>query len=204
LLRRAGKAGREHAVGEAGSVSFVGTAETRRLTAADVDAFRAIYVEALTLHPAAFWSTPEEEQARSDDAIRHDLDSDYVVGGFARGGLNGIAIYTRRSGTKLCHKGLLTILYVREAVRGTGMADALMEAVVRHAAVEVEALLLNVTAENARALRFYRRWGFEAYGVEPGCVRLPGDRYLDEVLMTKRLAGGGGPPTGTPVARDGA
>lgn len=161
--------------------------ETRRLNAADTDAFRALLMEALERHPSAFWSSPEEEAALPyADALKR-MEDFYIVGGFLDGALGGVAVYIQRPFNKLRHKGLLAILYVREAARGSGLADALMERVVDRAGREVEELLLNVTAGNDRAIRFYRRWGFEAYGIEPRCIRLPSGEYLDEVLMAKRL-----------------
>lgn len=161
--------------------------ETCRLGTADTDAFRAILVEALERHPDAFWSSPEEEIALPYAEALKRMEEAYVVGGFLDGALEGVAVYVRRPFDKLRHKGVLAILYVREAARGTGLADALMERVADRAGREAEGLILNVAAGNERAIRFYRRWGFEAYGVEPRCVRLPSGEYLDEVLMTKRL-----------------
>jgi ribosomal protein S18 acetylase RimI-like enzyme len=161
--------------------------ETRRLGTADTDAFRAILVEALERHPDAFWSSPEEEIGLPYAEALKRMEEAYVVGGFLDGALAGIAVYVRRPFNKLRHKGVLAILYVREAARGTGLADALMERVADRAGREAEELILNVAAGNERAIRFYRRWGFEAYGVEPRCVRLPSGECLDEVLMAKRL-----------------
>lgn len=161
--------------------------ETRRLGTADTDAFRAILVEALERHPDAFWSSPDEEIALPYAEALKRMEEAYVVGGFLDGALAGIAVYVRRPFNKLRHKGVLAILYVREAARGTGLADALMERVADRAGREAEELILNVAAGNERAIRFYRRWGFETYGVEPRCVRLPSGECLDEVLMAKRL-----------------
>lgn len=161
--------------------------ETRRLGAADTDAFRAILIQALERHPDAFWSTPEEEVALPYAEALKRMEEAYIVGGFLDGALEGVAVDVRRPFNKLRHKGVLAILYVREEARGTGLADALMERVVGRARGEAEELLLNVTAGNDRAVRFYRRWGFETYGVEPRCIRLPSGEYLDEVLMAKRL-----------------
>lgn len=168
---------------------------TRRLTTADTDGFRALFVEALRLHPTAFWSSPEEENAVSAaDAAKRMTDT-YVVGGFRDGALAGFALYMRREEAKLRHKGMLALLYVRPAARGSGLADALMQHVVEIAAGEVEELLLNVSADNQRARRFYERWGFAVYGQEPRCLRLPSGDYVDEQHMAKPLCR---PPAGRP------
>jgi len=58
-------------------------------------------------------------------------------------------------------------LYVREAVRGTGVADALMDAALLHARgqdLPLERIVLDVDGGNDRAGTFYRRHGFEHWG----------------------------------------
>jgi len=58
-------------------------------------------------------------------------------------------------------------LYVAPAHRGTGVADALVEAAVDLAAdqaLPLDRLLLDVDPENERACAFYERHGFEPWG----------------------------------------
>jgi RimJ/RimL family protein N-acetyltransferase len=109
-----------------------------------------------------------------------------VAGVFAGGTLCGIGGWTRLTGEKLSHKGLLWGMYVQPHLRGTGAADRIVEAIVDDARGQVQILLLTVAAPNERARRLYERWGFTVYGTEPMAVRA-GDRYVDEVLMAKRL-----------------
>ncbi|MFB6171469.1 MAG: N-acetyltransferase family protein [Haloarculaceae archaeon] len=62
---------------------------------------------------------------------------------------------------------VLNELYVREAARGTGLADALLEralAVARAQDLPLDRLLLDVDASNERARAFYDRYGFEPWG----------------------------------------
>lgn len=57
-------------------------------------------------------------------------------------------------------------LYVREAFRGTGVADALLEAALNHARgqdLPLERIVLDVDRGNDRAQAFYRRYGFEGW-----------------------------------------
>jgi ribosomal protein S18 acetylase RimI-like enzyme len=161
--------------------------ETRRLRPADADAFRGLRMEGLRAHPSAFRIAPEDEIALPYEAALRRFEEAYIVGGFLEGTLSGIAGYSRLTGAKLDHKGLVWGMYVRAAAQGIGLADALMERIVAYAAREVRQLVLTVAADNARAICFYRRWGFETYGVEPQSIRLGAETYGDEALMAKRL-----------------
>jgi RimJ/RimL family protein N-acetyltransferase len=159
----------------------------RRLASDDVAAFHALRLEGFTRHPLQFRYSPDDERGMSLDIVAERLASAYVVGAFADGALAGIGGFSRLTGEKLRHKGLLWGMYVRSEARGHGFADGIVRAIVEHAAGRVELLQLTVMADNARAIRLYERWGFTAYGTEPAAVKV-GERYLDELLMAKRLA----------------
>jgi ribosomal protein S18 acetylase RimI-like enzyme len=73
-------------------------------------------------------------------------------------------------------------MYVREALRGSGLAEAIVKAVLAHARQRVEQVQLTVAVTNERAIRFYRRLGFEAYATEPRALKV-GKTYIDELLM---------------------
>jgi RimJ/RimL family protein N-acetyltransferase len=87
---------------------------------------------------------------------------------------------------KISHKGLLWGMYVNEKARGTGLAAAMVEAVLEHARGQVEQVMLSVITENERARRFYEKMGFEPYGLERRALRI-GDRYYDEEFRVKFL-----------------
>jgi ribosomal protein S18 acetylase RimI-like enzyme len=58
-------------------------------------------------------------------------------------------------------------LWVAEPLRGTGVADALLERGLGHAREQdlpLDRVLLDVDAENERARAFYERHGFESWG----------------------------------------
>ncbi|HEX8243925.1 MAG TPA: GNAT family N-acetyltransferase [Longimicrobium sp.] len=158
----------------------------RRLRAEDAEAYRALRIEGFATHPLEFRYSPDDEAAQSPADVERRLAESFVVGAWLRDELVGIGGWTRFTGEKLRHKGLLWGMYVRPAARGTGAADAIVRALVADAEREVELLLLTVAAHNQRARRLYARWGFAEYGTEPHAVRV-GDRYIDEVLMAKQL-----------------
>lgn len=169
------------------NISAPTSAPVRRLRSADATAFHTIRLEGFRRHPLEFRIGVEDEADLTPSAVAERLEREYVVGGFRGGDLLGIAGLTRFTGAKLRHKALLWGMYIREQARGSGLADAIIEALLQEARREhIERVLLTVVDSNERARRVYARWGFEVYGVEPGAVR-EGDVYLDEALMGKTL-----------------
>ncbi len=77
-------------------------------------------------------------------------------------------------------------MYVAPAARGTGAADAIMNALIDHAKGRMRHLQLTVMADNLRARAFYRRHEFETYATEPASVLRP-NGYADESLMWRLL-----------------
>ena len=159
----------------------------RRLVAADAAAYHALRLEGFSLHPLQFRVAPEDEMGESILAVGENLERTFVAGGFADDTLVGIAGLTRFSGAKLRHRALLWGMYVSKQARGAGLADELMRTLLAEArALDIRQVVLTVASENERARRFYSRWGFAPYGVEPGAIRVA-EGYLDEVLMICRL-----------------
>jgi RimJ/RimL family protein N-acetyltransferase len=78
-------------------------------------------------------------------------------------------------------------MYVREAARGTGLAAAIVQALLDHATREVEQVELTVNADNARAIKFYERQGFRIVGRMPRALRIDG-RYYDELSMLRAVS----------------
>lgn len=61
-------------------------------------------------------------------------------------------------------EGQLLGMWVAPEARGTGAADAIVDAVAQRAAAENKPLWLCVYVDNPRAKRFYERYGFVADG----------------------------------------
>jgi ribosomal protein S18 acetylase RimI-like enzyme len=170
----------------------------RHLAPEDAEAFRKIRLEALRLHPDAFGSVYEAEVVETGSDFGAKIERGCVFGGFVDRRLEGMAGFSVSGAVQLRHKGTLGGMYVREAQRGSGLAEAIVDAVLAHAREGVEQVQLSVAATNDRAIRFYRRLGFEAYATEPRALKV-GQRYIDELLMVRFLDEGL-----TAAARDGA
>ncbi|PWC81608.1 acyl-CoA acyltransferase [Azospirillum sp. TSH100] len=156
----------------------------RRLLPNDAEACRALRLEALHRHPEAFGSGHAEECFRPLSSFADRIAGGYIAGGFADGQLDAMAGLLIPTQAKSRHKGMLWGVYARENRRGSGLADAVMTALLAHAAEHVEQIHLSVAATNERAIGFYERLGFEPYGTEPRALKVDGV-YIDELLMVK-------------------
>jgi ribosomal protein S18 acetylase RimI-like enzyme len=158
----------------------------RRLTPSDAGVFRSVRLEALQNAPEAFGSTFEKESAEPEQYFVDRLARNVVFGGFFDQSLVGVAGFYKQEGTKMNHKGVLWGMYVKPEARGSGVAAALVEALLEHASKEVEQVQLTVVVNNLRARRFYERMGFVEYGLEKESLKYRG-AYFDEALMVKFL-----------------
>ena len=159
----------------------------RRLTRDDVDAYRAIRIEALTVSPQSYGTSPENFARRSMESLRQQMEQMAFFGAVdATGALAGIVAYGRDVGERESHRGWLMQVYVKPSLRGSGAALALMDAAVEHARTEVIQVHLMVGAHNAPAIRLYEKAGFKTYGTDPRCLYVNG-RYIDEHMMVRLL-----------------
>ena len=158
----------------------------RRLTAADAHAFRQIRLEGLSLHPDAFGASHSEEAAQDDVFFADRIERNVVFGVEGADGLDGVAGLIFGESDKVRHKASVFGFYVRPHVRGQGIGDALVEALIDHARDRVRQIKLCVVERNTPAVRLYERHGFRQYGVELNSIRV-GEVYLNEVLMVLNL-----------------
>lgn len=153
--------------------------ETRRLGPDDAAAFREARLECLRLHPENFGTVWEVEKQRPLAHFAAMLDEHQFWGGFRGGALDGIVGFYVMPRAKERHRGVLYAMYVRHTARGTGMAGALVQAVIDHARPLVDLIWLKVAVANAPARALYARFGFEIYGLEKASLRVDG-RDVDQ------------------------
>lgn len=164
---------------------------TRRLTAADADAYRTLRIEGLTLSPSSFGSSLAEEADRPASAWADRLDQGFVFGLIEAGALVGIAGFYCETMRNTKHRGHVVGVYLAPSARGRGGSDLLIAAVIAEARNHVLQLHLAVTQDNHRARRLYERHGFVIYGEDPRGLKVDGVFY-DDYLMVLRLDGGSG------------
>jgi ribosomal protein S18 acetylase RimI-like enzyme len=158
-----------------------------RLTPDDAEELRDIRLEALRLHPTAFSADPDVEGAFAIERWRQHLETRVWFGARIDGRLAGINAFSVDTySKKIAHIAHLGAMYVREAARGTGLADALMANWLDYARGRVEMAVLDVEALNTRAIRLYEKHGFAITGRKPRSMKVDGVFY-DEFEMWRTI-----------------
>jgi ribosomal protein S18 acetylase RimI-like enzyme len=155
--------------------------------------YRALMLEAYSLHPDAFTSSARERAALplswwesrlddKEDALEVVLavtDQDAILG------VVGLGFNHRE---KARHKVSLFGMYVPLAQQHQGFGRQLLDAALLQASLRPHASLIQLTVSehNAPALRLYETCGFEAFGLEPLAVALD-DGFVSKVHMWRRL-----------------
>ncbi|MEE9480981.1 MAG: GNAT family N-acetyltransferase [Kiloniellales bacterium] len=158
----------------------------RRLTEDDAEIFREIRLEALDQYPEAFQATYERSAELPLETFAARLKRYMLFGGFSDDRLMGFVGFYPLHNPRISHKGVLWGMYVREEARGTGLAAAMVERVLEFAKENVEQVVLSVITSNEHACRFYKKMGFEIYGLEKRALCIDG-RYYDEEFMVRFL-----------------
>lgn len=180
--------------------------QIRELTAEDARLFRALRLEALEWHPAAFAASDADERAWTVDDVARRLrptPDSYVMGAFDEAAkLVGCVGWYRAHGTKLRHRSHVWGVYVRPAHRRQGIARALIQHILGRVRgipglVQVE---LSVMASNPAASGFYEGLGFRHVATLPRALRSGWD-YHDEQLYV--LAWGSAVDPGSPQVQGG-
>ena len=159
----------------------------RRLTGEDAALFHALRLEALTNEPGSFGSSASEQAGRSLEQVAKTLSETTMFGGFIANDLVGMAGFARMNPVKEQHKGTVWSMYLRPSARGSGMAGALLDAVIDHARGVVEELRLVVVVDNAPAVRLYESRGFVRWGVEPYALKLEEGTYTTDAYYALSL-----------------
>ncbi|HEY5338374.1 MAG TPA: GNAT family N-acetyltransferase, partial [Rhizomicrobium sp.] len=106
------------------------TNAVRKLGPNEIAPLREIRLEGLRLHPEFFGADLEIEEAMPLQQWSARLVTGVTFGGFANGILSGMVVFVKSRGLKTAHTGELGAMYVREAARGTGLANALVAALI--------------------------------------------------------------------------
>ena len=160
--------------------------EIRQLEAANGAEYQALFLEALQSAPAAFAGDYDEELGRSSEQIADRFRREVIFGAFVSGRLRGIATFLQQMPPKRRHVGMIWNMYVSEEQRGTGLAHSLFRHVLDAASLQVDQVELYVALDNSRGRKFYRKFGFESYGVMPRALRVQGEDY-DALMMVRRF-----------------
>lgn len=161
----------------------------RRLSADDVVALRALWLEGLRDMPASFLTTPDELLARSDAQLTAGIGSYLYLGSFDQDHLVGFAVARQGGMTRLRHTADIGPLYVTPSHQRQGRADALLRSMLKE--LREDKLLqaeLSVDAANVAAIALYESLGFVTFGRRPRSVMIDG-APRDDLLMIVALDG---------------
>ncbi|MEM0946287.1 MAG: GNAT family N-acetyltransferase [Pseudomonadota bacterium] len=156
----------------------------RRLGAPDdLDIFRVLRLEMLQAEPSAYASTYEDALALDQAGWLQRMAQSPMWALFDNGEPAGLMAYQRAGHSRMRHRAMLIMVWVRPGIRGAGQADLLLDAVLEGARAEgVDQMELNVLAANTRAVRFYARNGFRIVGTIPNAFRDADGDHDDHVM----------------------
>jgi ribosomal protein S18 acetylase RimI-like enzyme len=158
---------------------------TRVLTSSDVEAYRVLRLEALTLEPMAFLSSAQDFEKETLESVAVRLQSEpfgkFMVGAFVNQQLVGMVGFLSEVREKIKHKGTIIAVYVTPPHRGKGIAKRLMLEAIRRVKTypDIKQLNLGVNAAQEAAKKLYDSLGFTVYGLEKHALNV-GRHYLDE------------------------
>jgi GNAT superfamily N-acetyltransferase len=158
----------------------------RRLRSENAQAYRAVLVEGLILHPDRFVEDYRAEVARPLTDIKADLEQNGMFGAWVDEKLVGIAGYSRLRSPKRQHCGRVRTLYVKERFRKNGIAGKLLGNVFRHAATHIDQLEAEMTTGCEGAVRLFKGAGFRICGLSRGALRVDKEE-LDLWTMIRRF-----------------
>lgn len=157
------------------------------LSAADQEAFHALWLFGLHTDPAAFLLTHDEVAAIKPAQIAADLTAGHIWGVHDAEGLAGFGVLHPGSLCRLQHKADIGPLFVHPRARGKGSARHLMQALVSRAR-QLNLLQAEICVDetNTAAVSLYRRFGFVEFGRRPRSVLVDG-RPRNDLLMLLQL-----------------
>jgi ribosomal protein S18 acetylase RimI-like enzyme len=151
------------------------TPQIRILNETDADELFRLRRRALLDSPFAFISSPEDDMASSENAVREMLTRapDSIVLGAQAEQLVGMLGLYRSTHLKTAHKVHFWGMFVAPEWRGKKLGEQLLDAAIRHARTleGVTCIQLGVSQSAIGARRLYEKAGFRVWGVEPEAIR---------------------------------
>lgn len=164
----------------------------RLLTREDGPTYQKLRLLSLKESPDAFLSTFDNEAKLHEKVFADHLDWAYhpphlgYFGIFIHGELAGYVQVSKTYLDKQDHIVMMNNLYVDPKFRKKNLASQLFEHVfeVLKKSSAIERIFLSCTAHNTPALHFYKKLGFQRFGVRVKAIKWHG-MYDDEVEMVK-------------------
>jgi RimJ/RimL family protein N-acetyltransferase len=164
----------------------------RVLSPADVLAYRALRLEALTLEPTAYTSSAEDFEKESLESIKARLENkefgNFIMGAFEGERLIGIASFVPETRLKVQHKGNVFGVYVTASQRGKGVGKTVMLMLLERVKTypKIKQINIAVVTSQVAARNLYLSLGFEVWGLERNALKL-GETFYDEEWLVLRI-----------------
>ena len=155
----------------------------QRLSPADWQSWKGIWLEALQEEPSCFANSYEELAIKNDEYWKKFCFDNTIFCVFCDGNVVGCIGFQVYEMDQMNHKGRLFSLYVNARHRGKGIAKNLIDAVIAHAKTCVEQLICGVISTNLSVADLYERYGFKKYGIEPRALKVKNGSYADIVAF---------------------
>lgn len=163
------------------------TIKIKILTVNEARDFRTIRLSALKNSPEMFGSTYGAELDKPLVFFENCLLSSTVFGAYHNNQIIGLATLTQETGAKFSHKATLSSVFIEPEFQQKGVASRLLSSIIEHSEHNVEQILLMVANDNEPAIRLYKKFGFQTYGVDIKAMKDNG-KYIDEALMKRFIA----------------
>ncbi len=158
---------------------------TRIATPQDVDTWRALRRDGIARYPQAFVATLAEADAIPVDVDARNLDHGTRLLAFDGGTPVGLAGINPNGISRAAHRAEVGPFYVIPQAQGGPAAAALMQGLLDLAQARgLWQLELYVNRDNARAIAFYRRAGFERFGEVPNALQRA-DGFESDLFMIR-------------------
>ncbi|MEO1313484.1 MAG: GNAT family N-acetyltransferase [Pseudomonadota bacterium] len=165
---------------------MAGAFSYRVLTPENAAAWHALLLEGTRDFPIGFLLSHEEAVATSAARQREILEAGTLRGVFGGAEMVGFCGFRRQAMARTRHRAEVGPFFVTAAHQGRGLARAMMDGVCAEArAVGVVQLELQVDVDNARAIAFYKRYGFERMGTLKDSVLIEGQLYSDHLYRLR-------------------
>ena len=164
----------------------------RVLTPQNVEAYRALRLEALKTEPAAYTSSAEDFEIEPLEEVAKRLEAkdygSFMLCAFREERLIGIANFVPETRVKVEHKGWVFGVYVTASERGKGVAKAMMLALLERVKTypKIRQINIAVITSQVAAKRLYTSLGFEVWGLERNALKL-GETFYDEEWLVLKI-----------------
>lgn len=162
--------------------------EIKIINKRDWVSYQKLRLTALKVAHESFGSTYEREVQFTEQQIIERISPNsnkFFMGIFDGKELVGMVSFHKEIGEKERHKGNIYGMFIHGDYQNKGLAKLLLSSLinkVKEDYPDLEQIRLSVVSNNISAIKLYRHFGFEKYGVEVNALK-EGDKYFDEDLM---------------------